>query len=409
VNKLTPFEWIAATRFLKEGRMQTIFIVSGIALGVGVIIFMSALLASLQTNFISRVLTSQAHIQISPPDEIARPLRVNAPGIVISSVIQEPAQRLLSVDQWQAIVKNLSLRSDVAFVAPSLATSGQAVRGDATRSISITGIDPDSYFKIIKLPDYIILGQPVLTNEDIIIGTDLATYLGVTLGDKLNVTGVTKVAQTLTVSGIFDLGNTGANRQSTFVALRTAQSLANLAGGVTTINVTVLDPYSAEIIANQIQASTGTKAQSWIATNAQFFTAVKSQQISFGIIEGFVGLSVAFGIASVLVVSVTQRSKDIGILRAMGTSQIQILRLFLLQGGLLGFLGSIVGSLMGGLGFVIFHDVVRQADGKEIFPFVIQPTLFLIAMLLAAATGVLAAAVPAFRAAKLDPVVAMHG
>ena len=409
MNRFAPVEWIAAIRFLKEGRMQTIFIVSGIALGVGVIIFMSALLTSLQTSFISRVLTSQPHIQISAPDEMARPLRLSSAAAVDASVVQQPAQRLRSVDQWQSIVRELSLRSDINFVAATISASGQAVRGDATRSVSITGIDPQTYFNIIKLPDYIILGEPRLTSEDIIIGTGLATNLGVTIGDKLNITSVNKDVRVLNISGIFDLGNGGSNRQSAFVALRTAQTLANLPGGVTTINVTVNDAYAAETIANQIQISTGKKAESWIATNAQFFTAVKSQQISFGIIEGFVGLSVAFGIASVLVVSVTQRSKDIGILRAMGTSQIQILRIFLLQGGVLGFLGSIVGSIMGGLGFLIFHYVVRQSDGKEIFPFVLQPALFFIAMLLAASTGVVAAAIPAFRAAKLDPVVAMHG
>ncbi len=389
--------------------MQTIFIVSGIALGVGVIIFMSALLSSLQTSFISRVLSSQPHIQISALDEFARPLRPISSDVIPATVVQQPAQRLRSIDQWQNIVRELELRTDIAYVAATISASGQAVRGDASRSISITGIDPVSYFNIIKLPDYIILGEPRLTSEDIIIGNELANYLGVTIGEKLNITGASKDVRVLTISAIFDLGNGGPNRQSAFVALRTAQTLSNLAGGVSTINVTVNDAYAAETIAREIQVSTGKKAESWIATNAQFFTAVKSQQISFGIIEGFVALSVAFGIASVLVVSVTQRSKDIGILRAMGTSQMQILRIFLLQGGVLGFLGSIVGSVMGGLGFLIFHYLVRQSDGKEIFPFELQPVLFFITMLLAASTGVVAAAIPAFRAAKLDPVVAMHG
>ena len=117
----------------------------------------------------------------------------------------------------------------------------------------------------------------------------------------------------------------------------------------------------------------------------------------------------AFGIASVLVVSVTQRSKDIGILRAMGASQPQILRVFLVQGAVLGFLGSILGAMFGGIGFYVFHSLVRQSDGKEIFPFILQPTLFFLAILLAATTGLAAAAIPALRAAKLDPVVAMHG
>ena len=204
----------------------------------------------------------------------------------------------------------------------------------------------------MKIPEFIVLGEPHLTSEEIMIGVDLAKNLGVTIGDKLNITGTSKVVRALTISAIFDLGNRGANEQATFVALRTAQTLSNLPGGVTTIDVNVSDVNAAETIAQSIEASSGKKADSWITTNAQFFTAIRSQNISFGIIEGFVALSVAFGIASVLVVSVTQRSKDIGILRAMGTSQPQILRVFLVQGAVLGFLGSIVGSVLGESGFI---------------------------------------------------------
>jgi lipoprotein-releasing system permease protein len=74
MNRLLPFEWIVALRFLREGRMQTVFILVGIAIGVGVIVFMSALLTGLQSNFIRRVLSAQAHIQLLPPKELARAL-----------------------------------------------------------------------------------------------------------------------------------------------------------------------------------------------------------------------------------------------------------------------------------------------------------------------------------------------
>jgi lipoprotein-releasing system permease protein len=409
MNSWIPFEWTAAIRFLKEGRMQTAFIIIGIAIGVAVIVFMSALLTSLQSNFISRVLTSQPHIQIIPEDEIARPLRLSVPGSEILYVIQRPAQRLRSIDQWQAINRQLLQRTDIKEVSATIATSALAIRGDTTQSISMTGVDAESYFRIVKIPDYLTLGTAVLGSESIIIGTELAKNLGVTIGDKFNVTGANNAARILTVSGIFDLGNKGANGRTAFVALRTAQTLSDLPGGVTTININVQDAYAAQKIAEAIKASTGNKVESWIETNADFFVAVNTQETSFGIIEGFVGLSVAFGIASVMVVSVIQRSKEIGILRAMGTSQKQILTVFLLQGGVLGFFGSLAGSALGGAAFVIFHTVVRQADGREIFPFVLQPSLFVIAILLAISTGVAAAAMPAFRAAKLDPVVAMRG
>ncbi|RJF79543.1 ABC transporter permease [Azospirillum cavernae] len=409
MNRWTPFEWIAAIRFFKEGRMQTLFILAGVAIGVGVIVFMSGLLSSLQANFIRRVLTSQPHIQIIAPDEVARPLRVAPSGVVVASIVQRPAQRLRSIDQWQMIRTQLLRRADITNVSPTVTASALAVRGDASRSITLTGIDPEVYFNIVKLPDYIILGQPRVTSEDIIIGAELAKDLGVSVGDKVNVTAASGALRALTISAIFDLGNKGANERSTFVALRTAQALSNLVGGVTSIDITIQDVYAADTIAASVQAEVGMQVDSWIKTNAQFFTAVNAQKISNTAIRGFVGLSVAFGIASVLVVSVIQRSKDIGILRAMGASQNQILRIFLLQGALLGFLGSLVGSLVGRQSLVFLHSFLRQADGSELFPLILEPSLFVAAVALASVTGVVAAAVPAIRAAKLDPVVAIRG
>ena len=389
--------------------MQTMFIVLAVAIGVAVIVFMSALLSSLQFNFIKRVLTSQPHIQLIPPDEVARPLRKAAPGRILATIVQRPVQRIRSIDQWQKIKSQLSEWPDIVTVSPTMTLSALAVRGDASRSISLNGIEPEAYFKIVRIPEFIIAGRPRVLTDDILIGTDLAQNLGVGVGEKVNVSAANGSSRVLTVTGIFDLGNKGANLRTTFVALRTAQALSNLVGGVTTIDLTVSDVYAAERISRSVQAATGIQADSWIKTNAQFFTAVNAQQNSNTLIRIFVGLSVAFGIASVLVVSVIQRSKDIGILRAMGTSQGQILRVFLLQGGLLGFLGSLVGAAAGGSAVVFFHSLMRQADGSELFTLVLEPSLFVYAVLLAAATGIAAAAVPALRAAKLDPVVAIRG
>jgi lipoprotein-releasing system permease protein len=193
------------------------------------------------------------------------------------------------------------------------------------------------------------------------------------------------------------------------VALRTAQSLLGIIGGVTTIDMTVHDIYAAEVLASAIQASNAVQADSWIKTNAQFFTAVQAQTSSNTMIRVFVGLSVAFGIAAVLVVSVIQRSKDIGILRAMGSSQCQVLRVFLIQGGVLGFVGAIVGSAMGVAGLLYWHASVKQADGSELFPVILQQSLFVVTIVLATVTGLLAAMAPALRAARLDPVAAIRG
>lgn len=150
-------------------------------------------------------------------------------------------------------------------------------------------------------------------------------------------------------------------------------------------------------------------AESWIATNAQLFTAVNAQKSSNTLIRTFVGLSVAFGIAAVLVVSVIQRLKDIGILCAMGTTRGQILRIFLIQGVLLGLAGAIIGGGVGVGGLVWYHALVRQADGTELFPPVPDSGLFIVTLVLAPLTGLLAATAPALRAARLDAVAAIRG
>jgi lipoprotein-releasing system permease protein len=403
-----PIEWTIGLRFLTEGIMQTVFILTGIAMGVGVIVFMSAMLAGLQANFIKRVLTSQAHIQIIPPDEVARPLR-SGPGLLEGAIVQRPSQRILSIDQWQTVRTAMKARPDVVTVSPTASGSALAIRGDAARSITLTGMEPELYFQIVRIPDYIVAGTSKLESDDILVGTELAKDLGATLGDKLNLSTANGATRVLTITGIFDLGNKGANARNTFVALRTAQSLLRLIGGVTTLDVTVTDIYAAETIAQDISATLPIQADSWIKTNAQFFTAVRAQQSSNTLIRSFVGLSVAFGIAAVLIVSVIQRSKDIGILRAMGTRRSQVLGIFLIQGGVLGFIGSLVGSSLGAGALVLWHGVARQADGTELFPLLLEPSLFISAAAVATVTGVAAGMAPALRAARLDPVEAIRG
>lgn len=120
------------------------FIIAGVSIGVGVIVFMSAMLTGLQANFIKRVLTSQAHIQLIPPDETARPLRA-ASGIIGAATVQRPTQRLRSIDQWQKVRLLLQQWPEITNVSPSVSASALAVRGAASRSISLTGIDPDVY------------------------------------------------------------------------------------------------------------------------------------------------------------------------------------------------------------------------------------------------------------------------
>ncbi|WP_293881556.1 FtsX-like permease family protein, partial [Sphingomonas sp.] len=331
---------------------------------------------------------------------MARPLR-GTDHEIEDPVVQRPAQRIVSINQWQKVQQRMMTLPGIVMAAPTMSGSALAVRGDASRAISLTGVQPDSYFRIIRVPDYIVSGKATLGSDEIIVGTQLADDLGATRGDKLNIQAATGNTAVLRISGLFDLGNKASNERNSYVSLRTAQSLRGRVGAVTTIELKITDIYAAETLARQIAAANPVRAESWIATNAQFFTAVNAQKSSNTLIRLFVGLSVAFGIAAVLVVSVIQRSKDIGILRAMGTTRGQILRIFLVQGALLGLVGAIIGGSVGIGGLVWYHALVRQADGTQLFPLVLDQQLFVVTLLLAPLTGLLAATAPALRAARL--------
>jgi lipoprotein-releasing system permease protein len=403
-----PFTWIAALRFLRDGWMQSLFILAGVAMGVAVIVFMSALMASSQANFLRRVLSAQAHVVLLPQEEVARALRDGTTALT-DPRIQRPAQRLRSIDQWQSLLRTLAALPEVIESTPVASGAALAVRGDASRSITLNGVLPEEYFRIVLIPENLAAGQMRLGTDDIVVGTELASQLGMGVGDRVRISAAGGREATLTVAGIFDLGNKAVNERTTYVALRTAQSLLGLTGGVTSIQITVSDIWQAERLAQRIKAIADVRVESWIATNQQFFTAINAQETMITMIRLAVGLSVALGIASVLVVSVVQRSREIGILRAMGAGRSQILRVFLIQGGVLGFLGAVIGTSLAFAGLRAFHALVRQADGRELFPLVMDPGLFVSTAVLAAVTGVLAAVAPAVRAARLDPVVAIRG
>lgn len=408
MNPLLPFEWVLATRFLREGLLQTLFIISGVALGVSVIVFMSALLTGLQASIFNTLLDYQAQIVISPPDEAPRSLRQEL-GTEFAKRVQPRAQRERSLDQWQKVRDTTLSVPGVLAVTPVIEGETFIVCGDANIGVGVRGIEPESYLRLIALKEKIIAGSADLGSTDVVIGSDLAKDLGLSIGDKLTLKAALGTSAVLFVSGIYDLGNRGLNSSAVYVALRTAQSLLGLPGGVTRLWVKVATPFEAETTAQQIAAQPGIKVESWIETNAEFFKALSGQTMSFFVIRLFVGLTAALGIASVLVVSVVQKSKEIGILRATGTTRGQILGVFLLQGAILGLLGSLFGSLMGWLFLVAWRGFAVNEDGVPFFVLSAGPSLYLYVAAGATLVGTLSALFPAQRAARLDPAVAIRG
>ena len=386
--------------------MQSLLIIVGVGVGVAVIVFMSALLSGLQANLIKRTLSSQAHITLLPPEEIARPQQATD---TTALRLQKQAQRLRAIDQWQTLRDRLETWPEIAAVSPVASGPAFAVRGEANKAISVVGIEPERYNRVISLAERLTAGQLRVGAGEAVIGIELAKDLGAEVGDKLRLSAADGRSDTLTITGLFDLGNKGVNARNVYVGLRTAQSLLDLVGGVSSIDLALHDLDQAEKLARRIAGETGLTADSWIKTNAQFVTALTSQRVSSNVIRFFIALSVAFGIASVLVVSVIQRGKEIGILRAMGATQAQMRRIFLLQGGIVGFFGSLLGSALAWSFLMLWQLLARNPDGTPMFVIGVEPGLVALAAGGASLVGILSALLPARRAAQLDPVVAIRG
>jgi lipoprotein-releasing system permease protein len=403
-----PFELLVALRFLREGRMQSALILAGVTGGVAVIIFLTQLINQLQSTIIDRVMGSQAHVVIRPLEEVTQ--RVLAPSAdrAVAAVVQPRAQRLRPVDQWERIAALAAATPGVLAVSPVVSGPAFASRGNSSKSVALMGVQPDAYRRVVKMDSYMTRGRFDVTGTGALIGVDLASDLGVTVGDKLRVTSADGRSETLDITGLFDMGNRDLNRRWVFVTLKLAQTLLDLPGGVSNLDLTVTDLFSANQVADTLRAQTGLTVDSWMQTNSGLLNALSNQTVSNNLIRSFVVIIVALGISSVLVVSVVQKQREIGILRAMGTGRRRIMTVFLLQGGLVGLVGSVLGSALAFGLLVVFSFVFKSPDGSALFAAQLDPLLVLLASGVACVVGIAAAAIPARSAARMDPVQAIR-
>ena len=402
------FESLVAIRFLREGRMQTLLIIVGVAAGVAVVAYISALITGLQRNTIEKTLGAQAHVTMSPLDERVRanPMQSDANGHRLDQT-QVRAQRPQSMDNWQQLVPELEAMPQIAAVSPMVSAAGLAVRGEASKAIALMGVELERYDRIVKLRSKVVSGTASLGPGEGIIGRELAQDLGVQVGDRIGiVTG--GVQDALRITALVDLGVRDLNRRTVIVPLRTAQSLVGVPGSATSLDLTLTDIWAAEGVASQLAARWPYQAESWQQANAQLVAALNAQSVSTSVIRGVVMVVVVLGIASVLVVSVVQKQREIGILRAMGATRGQVLRVFLLQGAMVGALGSALGVLLA-VGLIgVFTHFVRGADGLPLFNITLEYGLGMRIAAMATVCGLLAAVAPARRAARLDPAQAIR-
>ena len=404
---MSGFELTVALRFLREGRMQTALIIGGAAIGVAVIFFITAVLTGVQSDLIVRVTGAQPHVVVKPPEEITAPL-VSGSAQALAAVQTRP-QRLTTIDGWPALLHATEATSGVVAVAPVASGSALGIKGDASRSVVLIGTELDRYLRVVRLDDKLRAGVLQLEPGDALIGIELAKDLGAVPGDRIRVQPAQGAGEVFRVRALLDLGSRELNRRTVYTDLRAAQSLLGIPGKITNLDIAVRDIMRADEVAVRLRGQSGQLIETWIQTNRQVFTAIGNQNVMTLLIRTFITIVVALGIASVLVVSVVQKRREIGILRAVGATRRQMLAVFLLQGVIVGISGALLGSGLGMLLVSVFSRVLRAADGTPLFSLTFDYRLIGIVVAGAALLGLVAAVLPARNAARLDPAQAIRG
>lgn len=396
------FELKMALRFIASGRSQTIFIIVGIAIGVAVQIFLGSLITSLQDSLVNETIGNSSHITIrSEEDYITRALAEDPLNATFyRGNLTDGGQYL---DNWAPLVDEIQNDPTVTSVSPTLQGTALIRSGGMDKSVQIKGIFFQQADSIYDISPRMIDGNPMVEGNTILMGNILSENLGVETGDSVNLLLPNSGTVRLIVGGIFDLQNESVNGSLLFMDLRRTQKLFNTGDSVSSIETQVTDPFDVDTIADDWRSRLGNvKIDEWKQLNAQLLSALSSQSSSSYTIQFFVILSITLGIASVLAVSVIQKSKEIGILKAMGTTKKSASRIFVLQGLILGFLGSMVGVLAG----ILLLSAFNSAEGLS-FSISYRWSNVLLLAGIATAAGAIASVIPARRSANLNPMEAI--
>jgi lipoprotein-releasing system permease protein len=404
-----PFELFVALRYLfakrKQAFISVISLVSmlGVTVGVMALVIALALMTGLQQGVRDRMLGSQAHVYVWKTSGLA---------------------------DYQPEVEKLSQVPDVLGAAPALMGKALVSKGDQQAFITIKGIDPALEPRVTDIASALTSGSfaDLGSGDDenlpgILVGRGRAGHQGAKHGETVNVLtpngtlspmGVMPRQRRLKVAGIFQLGLFEFDQSFGYVTLETAGRLAGKSDP-DHIELRVRDIYEAPAIAEEISALDGGTylAQDWADLNRSLFSALWLEKVAISIAIGLIVMVAALNIVASLVLLVMEKSRDIGILKTMGASATTIRRIFMLQGLVIGLVGTAVGATLGIVAATALdrtRAIRIPADVYQLsyLPFTIVPRDVLLVVLAAVVICFVATIYPSRQAARLDPAEALR-
>jgi lipoprotein-releasing system permease protein len=417
------FELFVALKYLtakgKETFLSVITLISvgGVAVGVAALIIVISVMNGFETDMRDKILGTTAHIQI---------YHVDHQGIT----------------DYKAMAEKVRGVDGVGGVAPFVFTEGILSSKDDSIGVAVRGVDPVLNREISDIEGRLVAGSMELTipekegvppmtlhgpapKDGIVLGSDLAKNLNVKLNDTVTlispqliwnpIAPVPPKMKNFRVVGIFDIGMYEYDSTLCIIGIKQAQDFLALDGKVNGLEVKVDDVFAAPEIADKINDVVGFPyfASDWTVTHEHLFTILALEKTVMFVILALIVIVAAFNILSTLIMVVMEKTREIGILKAMGSTRAAVVRIFVAMGFLIGLVGTSAGAVLGlVLSYLLdryqFVKVPAELYGLETMPVVIQAGDVIVICVVAIAISVLATVYPAFRAARLDPVQAIQ-
>ncbi len=412
-----PFELFVGLRYLKSKRQErfisliSILSIAGVALGVMALIVVMSVMNGFRKDIQEKIIGAQAHVMIASYDQGG-------------------------IKDWQELLTKVRKTKHVVAVSPYLANQVMLKNGHHVEGVLLWGIDPVKEARVTELNKHMKVGKlsslnappqypdNPLRGRSIILGAEVARKLGVLAGDtitvvapvfKMTAAGMTPKVTTMKVTGIFEMGMFEYDATFAYVSLSTSQLLFEQPNTVNGMAVKVDHLENARQVAAELQDHAfGYWARDFMALNRNLATALHTEKIVMFIILIMIIMVAAFNIASTLIMVVMEKKKDIGILKAMGANQRSIRRLFMLEGGLIGIGGALLG-LAGGLITCLLLKLypLKIPGGGSVYyietlPVATDPKDVIMIATITFAVCLLSTVYPAWQASKLDPVEAIR-
>ncbi len=375
-----------ALRFLKSNKGQTFLIILGIAIGVSVQIFIGSLIQGLQKGLVQKTIGNTAHINILADNE---------------------ERTISNYHQIQKLSKSADPR--IKAVSASYDSAALLDVNGQTQSLLVRGVFFEQADTIYDITNRLVEGKTPVNPNEIILGIDLKTEYGLNLYDQVNITTANQTGIICKIVGFFDFKVSNLNNSWGFTQLATVQDLNHVTDLVTGIEIQVNEEaiFLTDEIADNIKKVLPLgelKITNWKEQNESLLSGLKGQSISSYMIQVFVMISVVLGIASVLAITVMQKSRQIGILKALGIRNLSSGAVFLFEGLILGVFGALLGILLGLLLSVAFTTFAQNPDGTPVVELYISASFIATSGIIAVLASVLAALIPAVKSFKLNPI-----